>query len=218
MTLTNLGTNIYARISSIRTEEREHWVSGLRQCELEIETRLKPALEDTFRELELLTEGIEELRSKVVVTTKDKLEILKLEREKSRLEMLVPNTRTELQAVEMERDRIIREHEFELREYSSDRLDLLTMRDRYLAKCTRVLAAAQIRPMGFNDAEAQLYLSLPPEDQIAVMSQLQMVNAGAIALLANALGKVSPDQAMRIIEIVNEQVTGILIGGSDDAA
>lgn len=214
--ITNIGTNIYARVEHIRSEEREHWVSGLRQCELELETRLKPALEDNFLELEILQSRIEELKGKSVLLTEDKLEIVKLERQKKRIEMLVPGTIAELKVVEQERDRIVSEHQFELSQYSPEKLDRLTARDRYLAKCARVLAAAQIRPMGFNDSESQLYLSLPPGDQIAVMSQLQMVNNGAIALVANALGKVSPEQAARIVEIVNEEVTGILIGGCDD--
>lgn len=216
MTYTNIGTNIYARIASIEAEERLHWYLGLRQAELEIETNLNPALEDTFHKIEVLTNQISQLKNQSVPSLESQLEVIKLEREKSRLELLIPGTLAELKVVEAKRDQIVAEHKVELENHSKDELDYLVSRDCYLARCKRHLAAAQIRPMGFNDSEAQLYLSLPPEDQIAVMSQLQMHNSGAIALIANALGKVTPEQANKVIEIVSNEVTGILIAGSSD--
>lgn len=216
MTYTNIGTNLYARIASIESEERLHWYLGLRQAELELETNLKPALEDTFHKIEILTNQISQLKNQSVTNVESALEVIKLEREKSRLELLIPGTLAELKVVETKRDEIIEAHKSELENHSKDELDYLVARDCYLARCKRHLAAAQIRPLGFNDSEAQLLLTLPPEDQIAVMSQLQLHNAGAIALLANALGKVSPEQANQIVEIVTNEVTGILIAGSSD--
>ena len=193
-----------------------HWYLGLRQAELELETNLKPALEDTFHKIEILTNQISQLKNQSVTNVESALEVIKLEREKSRLELLIPGTLAELKVVETKRDEIIEAHKSELENHSKDELDYLVARDCYLARCKRHLAAAQIRPLGFNDSEAQLLLTLPPEDQIAVMSQLQLHNAGAIALLANALGKVSPEQANQIVEIVTNEVTGILIAGSSD--
>lgn len=202
-TYTNIGTISYARKSSIRAEERLHWYLGLRQAELEIETKLKPALEDTFLEIEIL--------SNKIACAVDPLEKLKLERQKRRLELLIPGAISELRACEIECDRIISEHEQEL-QLDKDALEELVAKDAYLDRCSRVIAGATLRSLGYSDSESQLLLELPPEDQLEVMAKVQMANGHAVAALTNAMSRVSPMQAQRIVELVEQEVTGILTG------
>jgi hypothetical protein len=212
-TYTNLGTMSYARISSIRSQERLHWYLGLRQAELEIETRLKPALEDNFLELEILTQKITDLESQQF--SSNKFEIIKLQRQKRRIELLIPGTIAELHAAESEKERIVSVHQNEL-SLDSQTLEESISRECYLARCSQVISGATLRSLGYNDSEAQLLLDLPPEDQLEVMAKVQSSNAGAVAALSNALSRVSPFEAKRIVELVDKEVSGYLMEANRD--
>ena len=196
----------YSRISSIQAEERLHWYLGLRQVELEF-NRLKPALELAFLDIEEKKAEIESERNKA--SGVNYLAIKRSEIELSQLEELLPGAILEFNAIKGEYQRIVNEH-FEELQLDKNELEQGVSKDCSLARATRFVSAAFIRPMGFNDSEAHLLLELSESDRIEVMAKVHGQNYSAIIAASNALSKVNPLEANQIAGMIDEKVTEIL--------
>lgn len=212
MTITSLSSNFgYGTTSAIRSEERLHWYLGLRKAELMIETSLRPALQFSLLDLKKLTRKKDELSNLSVKTEEDSDEIIRLTEEIRQIEIRIPDAILELEESEFELARIMTEHQHELGGFTKEQLIQQHSKKCHLARASRFVAGYSLRSLGYNDSEAQLLLEMPPEDQLEVMSQMQMSNSNVVVALFHALNRINPVDAQQILESVEAQVTQTLM-------